>query len=161
MTAIKGYVVRGKRSDGTNELIIGPTPTEARDFAVVRGCTDVAIFRVHADGTEERLPSYEEALAEIERLRAEIGEAHDAIFEAAPQVSAPLAAQIRSLVADLTAPAVDPLTALEAAERRLLEAGGWRQIEPDAYGGEQWQHEKHGRECRMVALTIARKAGVK
>lgn len=147
MTAIKGYVVRGRDNYGiavtptlgtgtrefelhitgaldegetysTADAALGAMAEMVREFEV----SDVAIFRVHDDDTEEQLPSYEEALALL---------------------------------------GGDPLAALEAAERRLLEADGWRQIEPDAYGGEQWQHPKHGRECRMVALTIARKAGVK
>lgn len=35
----------------------------AERFRVLDDCTDVALYRVHNDGFEERLPSYEEALA--------------------------------------------------------------------------------------------------
>jgi exonuclease VII small subunit len=69
--AIKGYVVRGMApGDVLHE--------EARDAlgaavgtwtALVQlGAARPRIFRVHDDGREERLPSYEEALREIERL---------------------------------------------------------------------------------------------
>ena len=54
----------------------------------------------------------------------------------------------------------DPLAALEAAERRLLEAGGWVLAEPDVYGTERWSHPtwQGGRsEGRQVALTIERR----
>lgn len=55
------------------------------------------------------------------------------------------------------APVVDPLAALEAAERRLLEAGGWR-IEPSAWthGAERWERGGEN-ESRQVALTIERR----
>ena len=102
-------------------------------------CTDVAIFRVHDDGREERLPSYEEAL---EIIRATIAET------CAPMGHADLPGFMQRLLAegredpDLEP---DPLAALEAAERRLLEAGGWTAgdrgfwIDPD--DGTQWPRE--------------------
>ena len=51
----------------------------------------------------------------------------------------------------------DPLAALESAERRLLEAGGWR-IEPSAWthGAERWERGGEN-ESRQVALTIERR----
>ncbi len=91
VTAPKGYVVRGTHRRGWPVFAYdhsgafgGPSETDiplhvfpsldtasgARAHMVRCGCTDVAIFRVHADGREERLPSYEEALGELERLRA-------------------------------------------------------------------------------------------
>lgn len=52
----------------------------------------------------------------------------------------------------------DPVEAIEAAERQLLGFDGWRQVENDAFDGEQWEHPRRGRECRMVAVTMARKS---
>ncbi len=46
----------------------------------------------------------------------------------------------------------DPLAALEAAERRLLETGGWREVEAG------WQRpDDRAPECHFVALTIERR----
>lgn len=306
MTAIKGYVVRHTVCDGTYSCPCASLVDALAEWreVVALGALSIDIFRVHDDGREEKLPSYEEALGEIERLKgdatlaadpqvlryatmraseaervnwllqgladkvtaaaaadvdlpAPLREAIDALgkaerYERVPPVitraiptkdaedvrrigfelltcalcwdpkarlvgnltaaqiadaavgamvagglsadeahlsrirvvetllrdgdtalreasvyaddGEPIAERVRALAADrdaLRPSGADPLAALEAAERRLLEAGGWRQIEPDAYGGEQWQHPKHGREGRMVALTIARKVGVK
>ena len=55
----------------------------------------------------------------------------------------------------------DPIEAIEAAEQRLLRFEGWRQVENDTHGGERWEHPKHGNECRMVAISMARKAAKK
>ena len=76
----RGYVVRGLykgRHAGISDLqgsSAGPRephPFTTLDYAAERAIelrrfdwTDVAIFRVRDDGTEERLPSYEEALGE-------------------------------------------------------------------------------------------------
>ena len=82
----------------------------------------VAIFRVHPDGREERLPSYEEALALL---------------------------------------GGDPLAALEAAERRLLESARWTPgdrgfwIDPD--DGTQWPREGAISDVRR---RLAAKGGV-
>jgi hypothetical protein len=106
------------------------------------------IFRVHDDGREERLPSYEEALGEVERLRADVAGMRAGLLDAAGQ-----SRRLGAVIAD-------PLSALEAAERRLLEAGGWVLAEPDVYGTERWSHPtwQGGRsEGRQVALTIERR----
>ncbi len=91
----KGYVVRGKDDDGKAWAVYAKAnvsgwrthtdATESRDAATLfetpdeaaRSAADfrerfgtVAIFAVAEDGTETPLPSYEEALAENERLRA-------------------------------------------------------------------------------------------
>jgi len=42
-----------------------------------------------------------------------------------------------------------------------LETGEWTLAEPGEYGSEQWRHPKHGNECRMVAISMARKAAKK
>ena len=121
-----GYVVRGKHKgqhaaisdvDGTSPADRKPNPFGTINEAVTRvvwlgpfGWSDVAIYRVHPDGREERLPSYEEALTLL---------------------------------------GADPLTALEAAERRLLEAGGWREIEP----GGRWYHPVIGHRWKGAALA--------
>lgn len=55
----------------------------------------------------------------------------------------------------------DLIEAIEAAEQRLLRIEGWRQAENDTHGGERWEHPKHGSECRMVAISMARKAAKK
>ena len=120
----KGYVVRGMApGDVLHE--------EARDAlgaavgtwtALVQlGAARPRIFRVHDDGREERLPSYEEALALL---------------------------------------GADPLAALEAAERRLLEAGGWHLCSTSAgFGVERWRRASapDAHESRTVALTIERR----
>ena len=130
----RGYVVRGKHKgqhaaisdvDGTSPAERKPNPFATINEAVTRvvwlgpfGWSDVAIFRVHDDGREERLPSYEEALALL---------------------------------------GADPLAALEAAERRLLEAGGWRLNTLAAgFGVERWERG-HDVESRTVAMTIERR----
>jgi hypothetical protein len=115
--AIKGYVVRGMApGDVLHE--------EARDAlgaavgtwtALVQlGAARPRIFRVHPDGREERLPSYEEALALL---------------------------------------CADPLTALEAAERRLLEAGGWRPSGDADYPG-YWR-DRDGRMFKQAVAILA------
>ena len=57
----------------------------------------------------------------------------------------------------LTLLGADPLAALEAAERRLLEAGGWRLNTLAAgFGVERWERG-HDVESRTVALSIERR----
>ena len=206
----KGYVVRGTHRRGWPVFAYdhsgafgGPSETDiplhvfpsldtasgARAHMVRCGCSDVAIFRVHADGREERLPSYEEAIGEIERLKdrsrmvrdvdealhaAGIEERHgEKLGERAaraamhrcegPCCNKPAAGVTCSeeCAANLSAwlNRGDPLAALEAAERRLLEAGGWTLAEPDVYGGERWWHVDKVLvpEARAVALTIERR----
>ena len=78
------------------------------------GKIDVSIFRVHDDGREERLPSYEEALALL---------------------------------------GGDPLAALEAAERRLLEAGGYQ---PEPNESAWWRSRSGVLTARDEAVSIVR-----
>ena len=137
--AVKGYVVRGTHRRGWPVFAYdhsgafgGPSETDiplhvfpsldtasgARAHMVRCGCSDVAIFRVLDDGREERLPSYEEALALLDG---------------------------------------DPLAALEAAERRLLEAGGWREDSPGWWNDGLAGVSTISTERRTVALTIERR----
>lgn len=58
--------------------------------------SDVGIYRIYADGREERLPSLEEALAEIERLRAEIADGEGA-FDDMKDAQAKMLAEIERL----------------------------------------------------------------
>ncbi len=132
----KGYVVRGTApGDVLHE--------EARDtlHAAVSTWTALVmneaarprIFAVAEDGTETPLPSYEEALAEIERLRADVAGMRAGLLDAAGQ-----SRRLGAVIAD-------PLSALEAAERRLLESARWTPgdrgfwIDPD--DGTQWPRE--------------------
>ena len=46
----------------------------------------------------------------------------------------------------------DPLAALEAAERALLAAGGWRRSR-----GDMWAHDAHGEEHEGCAVIIERR----
>lgn len=190
----EGYVVRGKDRQGqavtcwtedgaaVHEVIAprfsSPDVANTALRAMARrGCTDVGIFRVHADGREERLPSYEEALAEIERLRG----VAPILLEGVPAImhsSAPssreeigaaacemLKAIERALSVLRGSEPVDPLAALEAAEQRLLEAEGWTQEpgEPTLWRsstGHPW-----GPRRRLVsrdeAVSLARRAAKK
>lgn len=92
---VKGYVVRGTDSDGLVTWAMGGThagdgpPASAPDRDSATEYGDIAtanmvagmfaeehdvtasVYRVYADWREERLPSYEEALAEIESLTDE------------------------------------------------------------------------------------------
>ncbi len=47
---------------------------------------------------------------------------------------------------------IDPLAALEAAERALLVAGGWRRLR-----GDMWAHDAHGEEHEGCAVIIERR----
>jgi hypothetical protein len=91
---IKGYVVRGTDhegercaayvwQDGHDEMdalssdehtvfMEFARADRARGMMWVRCCTGVRIFAVADDGTETALPTYEEALAQVERLAARI-----------------------------------------------------------------------------------------
>lgn len=70
---MKGYIVRGKddRGNGVESKMVDDVGVAvgARETLVRGRCTDVRIYAVAEDG-ETPLPTYEEALAEIERLRA-------------------------------------------------------------------------------------------
>jgi hypothetical protein len=103
------------------------------------GWSDVAIYRVHPDGREERLPSYEEALTELKRLKqreADIVEACERVADGG-QYRADIVSAIQRIRRERdearAALGADPLAALEAAERRLLEAGGWTEEGPDKW----------------------------
>ena len=146
----RGYVVRGL--NGSKQLVWAtweqdahftvPRRAQAHLFDLVpaiqawadlqAGCTDVAIFRVRDDGTEERLPSYEEALGALSILRDEVTLAQDhkrgGMSCGGPPLlwTCPPSALKELLRLADGAPPADPLAALEAAERRLLEAGGWK-----------------------------------
>lgn len=160
--------------------------------------SDVAIYRVHLDGREERLPSYEEALGQIERLKDPVDgleaklvertaereearewvrrltsttrvltcafcgmayppgtpESNDAALTAHVRVCPkhPMReaeAEIERLRAMFGA---DPLTALEAAERRLLEAGGWTAVPDEDYRG-YWR-DRDGRMCKQAVAIL-------
>jgi hypothetical protein len=166
------------------------------------GCTDVAIFRVHADGREERLPSYEEALGELERLRAvealnvgaidasltrlgavtgTIGPMprhdprcliHDGREERLPSYEEALAGlqTVSDVLAVFGVPDDgtglpqrlqllhegahdDPIAALEAAERRLLEAGGYQ---PEPNESAWWRSRSGVLTARDEAVSIVR-----
>jgi len=190
---IKGYVVRGTKGART-VYAYGPgmgfgdaceeipafaferldAAAGARDHMVRLGC-EAAIFRVHADGREERLPSYEEALGELERLRAvealNVG-AIDASLTRLGAVTGTIGPMPRhdprclihdgagcSFEAGCDAgralmPPSDPLAALEAAERRLLEAGGWTCANNDG----RWREASARGWCeRHEAIQIARR----
>lgn len=91
MSEINGYVVTGKHFDTSARVwlayepigthVIVPRITQATTFKTVGSaiqawcdaqamCSDARIFAVAEDGTETPLPSYEEALAELDSLRA-------------------------------------------------------------------------------------------
>jgi hypothetical protein len=117
----------------------------ARDHMVRLGC-EAAIFRVHPDGREERLPSYEEALDRLDRddehVKA-IDHYREGLYRILRGEVDPI--EIAGTYLGEDAPKSDPLATLEAAERRLLEAGGWTPgdrgfwIDPD--DGTQWPRE--------------------
>ena len=149
------------------------TASGARAHMVRCGCSDVAIFRVLDDGREERLPSYEEALKTVDAARelaltlapwryegsiegegaADVVTAHRALCVALFGEIAPPITEDEQLLWDecraqhraAAEQAADPLAALEAAERRLLESARWTPgdrgfwIDPD--DGTQWPRE--------------------
>jgi hypothetical protein len=140
------HLIASRKAQRTEFQALGSAIQAWADAQVL--CDEAAIFRVHDDGREERLPSYEEALGEVERLRADVAGMRAGLLDAAGQ-----SRRLGAVIAD-------PLSALEAAERRLLEAGGWVLAEPDVYGTERWSHPtwQGGRsEGRQVALTIERR----
>lgn len=146
--AVKGYVVRGTHRRGWPVFAYdhsgafgGPSETDiplhvfpsldtasgARAHMVRCGCSDVAIFRVLDDGREERLPSYEEALDRLDRddehVKA-IDHYREGLYRILRGEVDPI--EIAGTYLGEDAPKSDPLATLEAAERRLLEAGGWK-----------------------------------
>ena len=156
--ASKGYVVR--RSDGKVRPAsdLADACAEWAAGVVYTPDGEAAIYQVHPDGREERLPSYEEALGEIERIKAPvIGRvSHDCGDATCPR-RGPVIESPTCKRAEEFERQISPLAALEAAERRLLEAGGWTIAEPDEYGGERWNHEEAGKEARSTAIVIARR----
>ena len=171
--AIKGYVVRCEQESGRPGM---PHEYTGHNNTLAEAVSDLAramphygkgsIFRLHPDGREERLPSYEEALGELERLRAvealNVG-AIDASLTRLGAVTGTIGPMPRhdprclihdgagcSFEAGCDAgralmPPADPLAALEAAERQLLESARWTPgdrgfwIDPD--DGTQWPRE--------------------
>ena len=140
----KGYVVRGKNGRG-NKMASGQCITLDDAADVARGWrewspaerpTDVAIFRVHPDGREERLPSYEEALAGLQTVSDVL-----AVF-GVPDDGTGLPQRLQLLHEGAHD---DPIAALEAAERQLLESARWTPgdrgfwVDPD--DGTQWPRE--------------------
>jgi len=94
VSRLKGYVVRGKDEDG-NETSVGPLPAvttlraadgvplfastslalaalRAVEFERYGGGVSMQLFAVDKDGSERPIPSYAEALAEIEALRGSL-----------------------------------------------------------------------------------------
>lgn len=215
----RGYVVRGKDGAGYSVTPYGPNGGTARTgehgkpayvfdaFDVAQeaharmarnGYADVAIFRVRDGGTEERLPSYEEALALLDqsRGRALVNRMADAIkdrealgrlvreewiawakeqpsskaswlvpWEGLSEPDKEVDRRIGVRLAALMPDQIDPLAALEAAERRLLEAGGWVEIESavwmdprDHWHGNQGEAVDIAR-LRMMGERLAAKGG--
>ena len=160
----RGYVVRGLykgRHAGISDLqgsSAGPRephPFTTLDYAAERAIelrrfdwTDVAIFRVRDDGAEERLPSYEEALTSLQTVSDVL-----AAF-GVPADGTALPQRLQLLHEGAHA---DPLAALEAAERRLLEAGGWREDSPGWWNDGLTGVSTISTERRSVALTIERR----
>ncbi len=151
--ASKGYVVKRTICDGVYSYpctSLGNVFEEWREM-VALGALAIDIYRVHPDGREERLPSYEEALGALSILRDEVQAAQDykrgGMSCGGPPLlwTCPPSALKELLRLADGAPVADPLAALEAAERRLLEAGGWTPgdrgfwIDPD--DGTQWPRE--------------------
>ena len=173
----KGYVVRGKRgSDGaaitawTSGRGIGEpisaavfgTPglaAGASEGLLYRGCTDVAIFRIHPDGREERLPSYEDARGALSILRDEAQAAQNykrgGMSCGGPPLlwTCPPSALKELLRLADGAPVVDVLAALEAAERRLLEEGGYQ---PEPNESAWWRSRSGVLTARDEAVSIVR-----
>ena len=165
MTAPKGYVVRGTHRRGWPVFAYdhsgafgGPSETDiplhvfpsldtasgARAHMVRCGCTDVAIFRVHADGREERLPSYEETLAGLQTVSDVL-----AVF-GVPDDGTGLPQRLQLLHEGAHD---DPIAALEAAERRLLEAGGYQ---PEPNESAWWRSRSGVLTARDEAVSIVR-----
>jgi hypothetical protein len=72
---VKGYVVSGIAPGNVVHTEPRRTVGEAistRDAMLMAGGSDVTIFAVAEDGTETPVPTYEEALAENGRMRAEV-----------------------------------------------------------------------------------------
>ena len=141
--AIKGYVVRCEQESGRPGM---PHEYTGHNNTLAEAVSDLAramphygkgsIFRVHPDSREERLPSYEEALDRLCKLEGALSDA-----------------------------ARSPLAVLEAAERRLLEAGGWVEVEPavwmdprDHWHGNQGEAVDIAR-LRMMGERLAAKGG--
>ena len=175
----RGYVVRGTDDDGEawatyeKASVSGwrthTAATESRRDATLFETSDeaarsaadfrerftgVTIFAVAEDGTEVALPSYGETLATLDATAA-------AIFaDALPRTDLPsLVKQYANICEDAAAEAErgripDPLAALEAAEQRLLEDGGWTE-HPTLKGS--WIEGKHGHAYKAdTAIRIER-----
>lgn len=133
--AIKGYVVRFL--DGETACEVTPDSLTSAVRAVRElPAYDALDFRVHPDGREERLPSYEETLAGLQTVSDVL-----AVF-GVPDDGTGLPQRLQSLHEGAHA---DPLAALEAAERRLLEAGGWIEVEAERW---QWPGQRRPNAAR-------------
>lgn len=130
------------------------------------------IFRVYADGREERLPSYEEALAEIDRLRSvapilnhgvpaimhsSAPASREEIGAAACQMLKAIERALSVLQGSERMPS-DPLAALEAAEQRLLVSERWT---PDPGEPMRWRSSTGRLPPRDQAVSIARQTAKK
>lgn len=158
-----GYVVKRTICDGVYSYPCASLSNAFEEWRemVALGALAIDIFAVHDDGREERLPSYEEALDRLDRddehVKA-IDHYREGLYRILRGEVDPI--EIAGTYLGEDAPKSDPLATLEAAERRLLEAGGWVLAEPDVYGTERWSHPtwQGGRsEGRQVALTIERR----
>ena len=102
----KGYVVRGKDKRGNVVTGDGIETTAAAVGAqrtlIAAGCTDVVIFGVAEDGTEERLPSYEEALTRLDAVYAAAEDVCSDYTEDG-ETKGPLSLRINRLIAALAA----------------------------------------------------------
>ena len=152
MTAPKGYVVRGTHRRGWPVFAYdhsgafgGPSETDiplhvfpsldtasgARAHMVRCGCTDVAIFRVHDDGREERLSSYEEALQRSQDVASILTDGVPAIMRSsAPatreQIGAAACQMLKAIERALSVlrGSEAPLATLDIERRRLAAKGG-------------------------------------
>lgn len=98
--------------------------------------------------------------ADSARLRAELGTMHSVKVAAwsllghledpgaSPEDETRAALDLRRALGE----PIDPLAALEAAERALLVAGGWRRLR-----GDMWAHDAHGEEHEGCAVIIERR----
>jgi hypothetical protein len=111
----KGYVVRGKDRDG-NDIF---DEFESLDDAVAErlcmireeGCSDVRIYAVAEDGSETALPTYEEALAEIERLESVLADVQVLAYQAYATLRGEMAGDAPALITKISAlacPVVKP-----------------------------------------------------
>ena len=155
--AIKGYVVRGTALGDVQHVEKRDTLGAAVSTwtaLVMNEAVRPRIFRVLDDGREERLPSYEEALDRLDRddehVKA-IDHYREGLYRILRGEVDPI--EIAGTYLGEDAPKSDPLAALEAAERRLLEAGGWRPSGDADYPG-YWR-DRDGRMFKQAVAILA------